>query len=64
MKTNGLIDLEELKKAIRLGDMFASVMAVNNEMLQLLKEIGEICRANKVFFTLMLHKRLKDSECG
>merc|ERR1712086_453384 len=53
VKTNGLIDLEELKKAIRPGETcLVSVMAVNNEIgvVQPLKEIGEICRANKVFF--------------
>lgn len=53
VKQNGLIDLEELKKAIRPGvTCLVSVMAVNNEIgvVQPLKEIGEICRANKVFF--------------
>lgn len=50
---NGLINIEDLKAAIRPGETsLVSVLAVNNEIgvLQPLKEIGEICRANKVFF--------------
>ncbi|CCE62044.1 hypothetical protein TPHA_0B03720 [Tetrapisispora phaffii CBS 4417] len=49
---NGLIDLEDLKKNIRPTTCLVSVMAVNNEIgvLQPIKEIGEICRKNKVFF--------------
>ena len=52
VKSNGLIDLDELKAAIRPETAVVSVMAVNNEIgvIQPLKEIGEICRANKVFF--------------
>ncbi|KAI3405101.2 NFS1 [Candida oxycetoniae] len=48
----GLIDIEDLKKAIRKDTILVSVMAVNNEIgvIQPLKEIGEICRANKIFF--------------
>lgn len=49
---SGLIDLEELSAAIRPDTVACSVMAVNNEIgvVQPLKEIGEICRKNKVFF--------------
>ena len=52
VKSNGLIDLDELKAAIRPETAVVSVMAVNNEIgvIQPLKEIGEMCRANKVFF--------------
>lgn len=49
----GLIDLEELKAAIRPETVLVSVMAVNNEIgvLQPLKEIAEICHSQKgVFF--------------
>jgi cysteine desulfurase len=49
---NGLIDLDQLKDAITEKTLLVSVMAVNNEIgvIQPLKEIGAICRANKVFF--------------
>lgn len=49
---SGLVDLEELEAAIRPDTVACSVMAVNNEIgvVQPLKEIGEICRKNKVFF--------------
>eukprot|EP00604_Paraphysomonas_vestita_P001488 CAMPEP_0174821914 /NCGR_PEP_ID=MMETSP1107-20130205/11265_1 /TAXON_ID=36770 /ORGANISM="Paraphysomonas vestita, Strain GFlagA" /LENGTH=448 /DNA_ID=CAMNT_0016039537 /DNA_START=87 /DNA_END=1433 /DNA_ORIENTATION=- len=53
VQRNGLVDLEELKNAIRPGQtILVSVMGVNNEIgvVQPLKEIGKICRANKVFF--------------
>lgn len=49
---SGLVDLEELEAAVRPDTVACSVMAVNNEIgvVQPLKEIGEICRKNKVFF--------------
>jgi len=52
VKTDGLIDLDELAAAIRPDTVLVSVMAVNNEIgvVQPLKEIGALCRANKVFF--------------
>jgi len=48
----GYISLDELRNAITEKTSIVSVMAVNNEIgiIQPLKEIGEICRANKVFF--------------
>jgi len=48
----GLIDLDDLKAAIRPDTVLVSVMAVNNEIgvYQPLHEIGKICRENKVFF--------------
>lgn len=48
----GLISLDDLKKAIRKETCLVSVMAVNNEIgvIQPLKEIGQICRSNKIFF--------------
>ncbi len=52
VQQNGLIDLELLRKSIREDTALVSVMAVNNEIgvIQPLKEIGKICRENKVFF--------------
>lgn len=49
---NGLIDIEDLKKNIRPETCLISVMAVNNEIgvLQPIKEIGQICKDNKIFF--------------
>ncbi|KAL9650099.1 hypothetical protein ABK040_011270 [Willaertia magna] len=52
VQSNGLINLEELEKAITPETSLVSVMAVNNEIgvIQPLKEIGTICRKHKVFF--------------
>jgi cysteine desulfurase len=52
VKSNGLIDIEQLKAAIRPDTVLVSVMGVNNEIgvVQPLKEIGQICRSKKVFF--------------
>lgn len=49
---NGLIDLEELKKAVTEQTAIVSVMAVNNEIgvIQPLAEIGKICREKGAFF--------------
>jgi len=50
--TDGLIDLEQLKGAIRDDTALVSVMHVNNEIgvLQPVEEIGQICKERKVFF--------------
>lgn len=52
VKSNGLIDLNELKDAIRPTTSLVSVMMVNNEIgvQQPIAEIGAICRKKKVFF--------------
>jgi len=52
VQKNGLIDLEELKKAITDKTALVSIMAVNNEIgvIQPLKEIGKITRERGVFF--------------
>lgn len=52
VSSEGLVSLEDLKKAIRKDTVLVSVMAVNNEIgvIQPLKEIGKICRENKIFF--------------
>lgn len=52
VKKNGLIDMKELEKAIRPDTVLVSVMFVNNEIgvRQPVEEIGQLCRASKVFF--------------
>ncbi|AEO62290.1 026ad3a7-da1e-4718-a8a7-7735cff045e6 [Thermothielavioides terrestris] len=52
VSSKGLINLEELKAAIRPDTALVSIMAVNNEIgvIQPIAEIGKICRENKVFF--------------
>ena len=52
VKEDGLVDLETLKSAIRPDTLVCSVIHVNNEIgvVQPIKEIGKICRENKVFF--------------
>lgn len=49
--TNGLVDPEELRKAIRPDTVMVSVIMVHNEIgvIQQIKEIGKICREKKVF---------------
>ncbi|MGB8452593.1 MAG: cysteine desulfurase NifS [Anaerocolumna sp.] len=49
---NGVIKLEELKKAIRPTTILISVMFANNEIgtIQPMKEIGEIAKANNILF--------------
>ena len=49
---NGLIDLDLLKNSLTPQTSLVSIMGVNNEIgvLQPLKEIGKLCRDNKVFF--------------
>jgi len=52
VQSNGLVDLEELKAAIRPDTGLISIMYVNNEIgvIQPIDEIGQICRDNKIFF--------------
>ncbi|MDK4679876.1 IscS subfamily cysteine desulfurase [Kingella negevensis] len=52
VQENGLLDLEELKSAIRPDTILISVMWVNNEIgvIQNIPEIGKICRENKIVF--------------
>ncbi len=51
-KTNGLVDIEELKKSIRPTTTLISIMHVNNEIgvIQDLSTIGKICRDRKIVF--------------
>ncbi|ELU02672.1 hypothetical protein CAPTEDRAFT_155858 [Capitella teleta] len=52
VKTNGMIDMEQLEAAMRPDTSLVSVMAINNEIgvRQPIEEIGELCRSRKVFF--------------
>ena len=49
---DGLIDLEKFKAALRPDTILVSIMHVNNEIgvIQDIKAIGELCRANKTIF--------------
>lgn len=49
---NGIVDLEELKAAIRPTTILISVMFANNEIgtIQPIKEIGEIAKENNILF--------------
>jgi cysteine desulfurase len=48
----GLIDMDELERAIRPQTLLVSIMAANNEtgVLQPVAEIGKLCHARKVLF--------------
>ena len=52
VKSNGLIDVEELEAAMRPDTALVSIMTVNNEIgvIQPMEEIGRLCRSKKVFF--------------
>ncbi len=52
VQKNGLINLDDLKNAIREDTLVVSVMGINNEIgiIQPLKEIGKITREKGVFF--------------
>eukprot|EP00614_Pseudopedinella_elastica_P004940 CAMPEP_0172589946 /NCGR_PEP_ID=MMETSP1068-20121228/8465_1 /TAXON_ID=35684 /ORGANISM="Pseudopedinella elastica, Strain CCMP716" /LENGTH=376 /DNA_ID=CAMNT_0013385617 /DNA_START=9 /DNA_END=1139 /DNA_ORIENTATION=- len=52
VQQTGLVDLDELKAAMRPETGLVSVMALNNEIgvVQPLAEIGKLCRSRKVFF--------------
>ena len=49
---NGIIKIEDLKKAITPETCLVTIMMANNEIgtIQPIKEIGEICRQNKIPF--------------
>jgi cysteine desulfurase len=52
VKSDGLIDLEVFKAALRPDTILVSVMSVNNEIgvIQDIEAIGEICRAKGIVF--------------
>lgn len=49
---DGLVKIEDLKKAITKDTFFVSIMFANNEIgiIQKIKEIGEVCRNNNIIF--------------
>lgn len=52
VQKDGLINLDELEKAIRPDTILVSIMAANNEIgvIQPLAEIGKICRTHEILF--------------
>lgn len=52
VQSDGLVDLNALKSAIKSNTLLVSIMAVNNEIgvIQLIAEIGKLCRQHGVFF--------------
>jgi cysteine desulfurase len=52
VQSDGLIDLDELKRAIEPQTILVSVMAANNEIgvIQPIAEIGKLCRERSVLF--------------
>ena len=52
VQTDGLVDIEQFKAALRPDTVLASVMYVNNEIgvIQDIAQLGEICRAKGVIF--------------
>ncbi len=52
VEKDGLIDLNQLEKALRPDTILVSVMAANNEIgvLQPIAEIGEICHQREIIF--------------
>ena len=50
--SNGLLDINVFKDAIREDTILASIMHVNNEIgvIQDIQSIGDICREHKIFF--------------
>lgn len=52
VQADGLLDLEQLEKAIRADTVLVSVMAANNEIgvLQPIGEIGTLCHRHNVLF--------------
>lgn len=52
VKENGIVDVHDLKKAIREDTILVSVMFANNEIgtLQPIKEIGEITKEKGIYF--------------
>jgi len=52
VKSDGLVDMEQLEASIRPDTSLVSVMTVNNEIgvIQPVEDIGKLCRSKKVFF--------------
>lgn len=51
VQKSGLVDLAQLEECLKPTTSLVSVMTINNEIgvIQPMKEIGEICRAKKIF---------------
>lgn len=49
---NGLVNLEDIRNAMRPDTLAVSIHTVHNELgvIQDIKSIGDLCRQNKVFF--------------
>ena len=52
VKSNGIVDINDLKNAIRKDTILISVMFANNEIgsIQPIKEIGQIAKENNIYF--------------
>lgn len=52
VQSDGLVNMEELEKAMRPETALVSIMTVNNEIgvVQPVEEIGKLCRSKKIFF--------------
>lgn len=52
VKENGIIDIDDLRRAIRRDTILISIMTANNEVgtIQPIEEIGRIARANNIIF--------------
>ncbi len=52
VKSNGLIDLDQLRQAIKANTLMVSIMVVNNEIgvIQPIADIGRLCREHGVLF--------------
>ena len=52
VNSDGIVDIEEIKKKISKDTLVVSIMHVNNEIgtIQPIEEIGEICKKAKVYF--------------
>lgn len=52
VKQNGIIDIEELKKAVKAETILITIMHANNEIgtVQPIEEIGAVAKENKILF--------------
>jgi len=52
VRSDGLVDLDQLERAFTSKTILVSIMAANNEtgVLQPIEQIGELCRERSVFF--------------
>jgi len=52
VNSEGIVNVEDLKKAITDETILVTIMFANNEVgaIQPIKKIGEICRENKIYF--------------